>query len=144
MIFVFNAALGFYSGAEGALGILKYVVWIVILVYTLMHFYIYPILINFKVNLRESFKNALLLTIIALPANFLLLIGVLVIHFIMPCVGITMPSLMPSLGYWTIYIGMALFILQGLSGFLVAFVTNRVMKKYVLDMERTEDKKELY
>ena len=137
-------AFFFYASEGGAFGIMKYVIMCFLLVYTMMHFYIYPILINFKVKLREAFKNALLLTIIALPANFLLLIGVLVIHFIMPCVGITMPSLMPSLGYWTVYIGMALFILQGLSGFLVAFVTNRVMKKYVLDMDRTADKKELY
>ncbi|MBO4941132.1 MAG: DUF624 domain-containing protein [Clostridia bacterium] len=137
-------AFFFYVSQGGAFGIMKYVIMCFFMVYTMMHFYIYPILINFKVKLGEAFKNSLLLSIIALPVNFLLLAGVLAIHFVMPYLGMTLPSLTASLGYWTIYIGMALFILQGLSGFLVAFVTNRVMKKYVLDMEKTEDKKELY
>ncbi len=134
----------FYVSQGGAFGIMKYVIMCFFMLYTMMHFYIYPIVISFKVKLREAFKNSILLSIIALPVNLLLLIGVLAIHFVMPYVGITMPSLTASLGYWTVYIGIALFILQGLSGFLVAFVTNRVMKKYVLDMEKTEDKKELY
>lgn len=137
-------AFFFYASQNGAFSIMKYVIMCFLMVYTMMHFYIYPIVISFKVKLGEVFKNSLLLSIIALPVNLLLLLGVLAIHFVMPYVGITMPSLMASLGYWTVYIGMALFVLQGLSGFLVAFVTNRVMKKYVLDEKKTEDKKELY
>ncbi|MBQ9756915.1 MAG: DUF624 domain-containing protein [Clostridia bacterium] len=137
-------AFFFYVSQGGAMSIMKYVIMCVFLVYTMMHFYIYRIVITFKVKLGEAFKNSLLLSIIALPVNLLLFVGVLAIHFAMPYAGFTFASLTPSLGYWTVYIIMALFILPGLSGFLTAFVSDRVMKKYVQDMEKTEDKEVLY
>jgi len=42
------------------------------------------------------------------------------------------------MGYWTIYIAAALFLLQGFSGLVTAFLASRAIKKYVVIPENIE------
>jgi len=131
-------AFMFYSVAGGFLQIIKYVIVCVFFVYTIMHFYIYQIMLDFKITLKEIFKNSFLLAILALPVNILIFILIFAIHLIMPYLGFSIPSLASSMGYWTIYIAAALFLLQGFSGLVTAFLASRAIKKYVVIPENIE------
>lgn len=51
--------------------ILQYILLLIIFVYTMMHPYIYQIMITFECNIKELYKNALFLTLAKLPLNFL-------------------------------------------------------------------------
>ena len=123
----------FYSTEAGTMGILKYVIAFVFLAYTLMHFYIYQLMVTFKLGIKDIFKNAFLLAIVALPSNLLALVLSVVVHGIFPYIGMNFAYFGGSMGFWTIYILFALFILQGLSGFIINFVANRTIKKYMFD-----------
>ena len=123
----------FYSTESGSMSLLKYVIAFVFLTYTTMHFYIYQLMITFKLKIKDIFKNAFLLAIVALPANMLVFVLTIVFHGIFPYLGLNFSFFGGSMGFWTIYILFALLILQGLSGFMINFVANRTIKKYMLD-----------
>jgi len=139
MIFVFNAALNFYSGAEGSLGILKYVVWAIILVYTLMHFYIYPIMITFDLPLKDIYKNSLIFAMGKLPSNLFVLIVLMAVHIGLPVCTILFCGKQMPIILVIIYL-LELVFLQGFSAYLVNFNAYPKLKKYMLDV--IEDKKE--
>jgi len=139
MIFVFNAALSFYSGAEGSLGILKYVVWAIILVYTLMHFYIYPIMITFDLPLKDIYKNSLIFAMGKLPSNLFVLIVLMAVHIGLPVCTILFCGKQMPIILVIIYL-LELVFLQGFSAYLVNFNAYPKLKKYMLDV--IEDKKE--
>lgn len=139
MIFVFNAALSFYSGAEGSLGIFKYVVWAIILVYTLMHFYIYPIMITFDLSLKDIYKNSLIFAMGKLPSNLFVLIVLMAVHVGLPVCTILFCGKQMPIILVIIYL-LELVFLQGFSAYLVNFNAYPKLKKYMLDV--IEDKKE--
>lgn len=139
MIFVFNAALSFYSEAEGTLGILKYVVWAIILVYTLMHFYIYPIMITFDLPLKDIYKNSLIFAIGKLPSNLFVLIVLMAVHIGLPVCTILFCGKQMPIIMVIVYL-LELVFLQGFSSYLVNFNAYPKLKKYMLDA--IEDKKE--
>ncbi len=142
MLFLLIQAFLFYSTQGGPMGFLKYVIAFVFLAYTMMHFYIYQLMVTFRLKLKDIFKNAFLLVILSLPWNILALILTFVIHGFMPYLGMTITGLGGSMGYWTIYVLLALLVFQGLTGFIINFVANNTIKKYMLDRLETKDLEE--
>ncbi len=138
MLFLLIQAFLFYSTQDGPMGMLKYVIAFVFLAYTMMHFYIYQLMVTFRLKLKDIFKNAFLLVILALPWNILALVLTFVIHGFMPYLGMTVTGLGGSMGYWMVYVLLALLVFQGLTGFIINFVANNTIKKYMLD--RLENK----
>lgn len=134
-------AFFYYSTSNESLSILKYAVAFVFLCYTMMHIYIYQLMVTFKLKLKDIFKNAFLLAIAALPQNALCFALMVVIHGFFPYLGMNVPYFGGSMGYWTFYFIFAFFFLQGLSGFLMNFVANRTIKKYMLDKINVQDQK---
>lgn len=133
-------AFFYYSTAAGPVNIIKYVIAFVFLAYTMMHFYIYQLMVTFKLKLKDIFKNSFLLAVAALPENALVFVISVVIHGIFPYMGLHFFG--DSMGYWTVYILLALFILPGMSSFLMNFVANRNIKKYMLDRIENKDIKQ--
>ncbi len=89
LVVVFNA-MGFYYNcylnSNSVLWlVMTYVMIIAMIIYTMMHPYIYQIMITFKLGLGSIYKNALFLTLAKLPGNFLMLIlniAVLIVPFL--------------------------------------------------------------
>lgn len=79
-IFIFTPiAITFYYNlghSDSSLNLLctfiTYVLIVSLLVYTMMHPYMYQIMITFNCSFKNMFKNALLLSIVKLPINFIL------------------------------------------------------------------------
>ena len=114
--------------------VLKYFVVCILLAYTLMHFYIYQLMVTYKLKLKEIYKYSFLLAVAALPANLLVLVVAAALHL---GLGVLMLYI-PNMGYWAIYMILALFVLQGTSGLLMNFVANRTIRKYMKDEEQKE------
>lgn len=76
MIFGLNALLFYYSAYINMGGmvwmILCYVTFLMILIYTMLHPYLYQLMVTFKCTTGQLYKNAVLLTLGKLPLNFLL------------------------------------------------------------------------
>ncbi len=130
----------FYSTSGGPLEVMKYVIVSIFFVYTMMHFYIYQIMVTFDMKLKDIYKNSFLFTFMVLPKNFLVLILVMVIHLIFPYLGVNVAYFAERLGFWALYIIFAVFVLQGLSGLIINFSAHYTIKKYMLDA--IEQKKE--
>ncbi len=140
MFTVLVCAFLFYSSQTGVLGAMKYVVVSIFFLYTIMHFYIYQMIVTFDMKLKDIYKNSFLFTFMVLPKNFLVLIAVMVAHLIFPYLGINFEYFAGKLGFWATYIALAIFVLQSLSGLIINFSAHYTIKKYMLDaIEETKE-----
>jgi len=80
VIFVFFVAINFYSSQQG--GIFFFInifLLIFFLIYTMMHLYIYPMMVTFKLPLRALYKNALIFATARFPQNILIVAIILAV-----------------------------------------------------------------
>ncbi len=131
-------AIRVYSGLPGIMGMLQYVIWILIFLDTLMHFYLYPMMVTYRLSLKNLYKNSFLFAIGKLPSNLLVLIILLLVHL-----GPIYLIIQYSGGYFALFLFFmwvleAVFLLS-FSGFLVNFHVNPKLKKYMQgESEETE------
>ncbi|MGN0106645.1 MAG: hypothetical protein ACI4A5_02960 [Hominilimicola sp.] len=88
LVFGMNAAHFYYSLYTGTGSVLwmflTYVVVLIFIIYTMMHPYLYQIMVTFECKIGALYKNALLITFAKLPGNFFTLAvsaAVLVLSF---------------------------------------------------------------
>lgn len=78
LIFAINAGYFYYTLYIGTANFiwlaLSYIIVLIFLIYTMMHPYIYQIMVTFECGIWSIYKNALIITIAKLPVNFLLLV----------------------------------------------------------------------
>lgn len=94
---------------------------ILFLIYVMMHMYIYPMLVTFKLSVKQIFRNAFIFSIIRFFPN----LGVLVL-----C---TMLAVLPLLLFPAAGALMFLFITMSLTGLITNFHVCPVLQKYMLD-----------
>ncbi len=147
MLVVGYVALMFYTHQSGAIGALRYVMYMIIIVFAMMNMYIYPMMITFKLSLKDLYRNALLFAVGKLPSNLLILFLSVMIHIGLPIFAVL---------YTGQYFLVALIVLgllevlltQSFTAFMVNFNVYPKMKKYMLDMmpdaEKTEETKSIF
>ncbi len=131
-------AICVYSQMSGFLGAFKYVLYVMLLIYTLMHLYIYPMMVTFKLSLKDIYRNSLLFALGKLPSNLLILAILVGLHVILPAYAILMG------GKYCIIILIVLLLLevlitQAFSAFLVSFNACPKIKRYMLDIMPSSD-----
>lgn len=120
---VLYAGLLFYGNIPGIAGLILTILIIsIILVYTMMHFYIYPIMITYDLKLKYIYLNSLIYTIGKLPRTLLTFIILLVIH-----IGTVYVIMNFSIGVLVMLLGTS--ILYALSGFIVNFNVYETQRK---------------
>lgn len=92
---------------------------VVLLIFTMMHFYIYQMMVTFKLTIKQLYKNALIFTFIKLPMNVLILILVLLTIFAAFYISI--------IGF-LLYV----FILQSFIALMINFYVYPRIKKYMM------------
>ena len=136
---VFFTAFLVYGQMPGIIGALRYVILVLLLVYTLMHQYIYPLLITFDLKLKDLYRNALLFALGKLPSNFLVFLILVAVHF-----GGLFLCIQLGGGYAVALLGLVLvlecFILMSFSGLLINFNVYPKMKKYMLENSESKVK----
>ena len=90
-----------------------------LLIYFMMHFYIYPIMITFDLDFKDIMKDSLLLTLAHLPLNLFILILISVISFFLYVVNTTIGI------YISAIIGVALL------NFIINFMVDPVIDKHL-------------
>ncbi|MBE5038899.1 YesL family protein [Ructibacterium gallinarum] len=129
-------AITFYMQMPGLIGALRYIIIIVTLVYTLMHFYIYPLMVTFQLSLKDLYRNSMLFALGKLPSNLLVFLILLLVHM-----GSVFAAVFFGGSYSILILIVILllevFILLSFSAFLVNFNAYPKMKKYMLT--NTED-----
>ena len=147
MLVICYVGLMFYSQAGGAIGYLKYVMYMIIVIFAMMNMYIYPMMITFKLKLKDIYRNALLFAVGKLPANLLILFLVIFVHIGLPIIAVL------YLGQYflisLIVLGLLEIVLtQSFTAFMVNFNVYPKMKKYMLDVipdaEDAEKEKTLF
>ncbi|HOJ09015.1 MAG TPA: hypothetical protein PK733_00275 [Clostridiales bacterium] len=97
------------------------------LIYLMMHMYIYPMLVTFKLNLRQLYRNALIFSL----AKFFPNLGILIL-----CTALVLLSF-----YFNTLIGIILFIFLTVStiGLIINFYIYPKLKRYMIDKVADED-----
>jgi uncharacterized membrane protein YesL len=94
---------------------IKYLVLGIALIFAMMHIYIYPMMVTYKLRLRDMFKNAFIFTAAKLPHT----IGIFAL-----CVGLFIASIY-------LYVLPLFIITFSLCGLIVNSFTNAVFDKYI-------------
>ncbi len=91
------------------------------LIYIMMHLYIYPMMVTFKLSIKQLYKNALIFALMKFFSNLLIIIVV---------AGLVLLSFM----YYSV-IGFILFplITLSLTGLIINFYVYPKLKKYIID-----------
>lgn len=90
------------------------------IIFLMMHLYIYPMLITFKLTIKQIYRNALIFAIIKLIPNFLILLlcfAIVIVSFLNYVIGIIL----------------FIFITYSLIGLITNFYAYPIIKKYMID-----------
>ena len=124
-------AWNFYVQFGGIMGAMRYPILIVGIIYVMMHFYLYQMMVTFKLSLKNLYKNALLFALGKLPSNILVLILLLGIHLGLAYLAIMLGGNYAVLCLLVLLV-LEVFILLAFSAFIVSFNAYPKMKKYML------------
>lgn len=102
--------------------ILCSVIAMLLFVYTMMHYYIYQLMVTFKCTIKQLYKNALLLAFAKLPMNILFTVLSLGLNYILFIV------LSPAVA-----LGLSFFIWVSITRFPIEFYAARVLQKLFID-----------
>lgn len=133
--FVFVAlviAYYFYSKQSGMLYAFKYVILIISFIYTMAHFYLYPLMVTFKLSLRDIYKNSFIFAFAYLPKNILITILVAFVHIVLPALSVYAGSWF--MVYLFVFLVLEVCILISLGGFIVNFSVYPSIKKDMLEI----------
>lgn len=131
-------AYRFYGSMPKPMCYIKYVLFAAALVFVMMHFYIYPMMVTFKLKLKDIYKNALIFTFAKLPLNFLVLALVLLVHLGLIYAVVILGSSLSLIYFIPLLLAIPLaevLILLSFTGLIVNFSVYPVIKRYMLDVE---------
>jgi len=133
--FVFYNSFFITSGLP--LGILYALAAIVFAIFTIMMFYIYPIMVTFKMSLKVVLKNAWTFTILKLPQN-------IIIFIFLFCINFGLFYLMSFVWYLPgiFYFALLAFFLSGFTSFTANYYIWHVMDKYIVSLVTPKTKTE--
>ena len=82
VLYLFTVAIRFY-GQSGMI-ILQYVIILVVVLYAMMHIYVYQMMMTFDLPLKSILRNSLILSIAKAPASLLILLFNIVVYAVIP------------------------------------------------------------
>jgi uncharacterized membrane protein YesL len=125
-------AINVYTSMSGLLPVAaaSFIV-VTFVIFTIMHLYIYPMLVTVNLSIKDIYKNAFIFSILKLLPNVLMLILNMVITF---------------LAFYYVLIGVILYflILPCVIGLMNNFYVNPLIKKYVINTSDSEEKEEAF
>ena len=109
--------------------VLRAVLFVCMLIFTLMQFYAYQLMITFELKLKDVYRNALLFAFVRLPSNIGVLLLCILILFVIPFLIVW---LVPSAMATIIVVALYIFFLLSFTLLLINFQANRAIHKYML------------
>ena len=134
-------AIYIYGQISGVMAYLKYFLYVFSFIYMVMHMYIYPIMITFKLSVKDIYKNSLIFTLGKLPSNLFVMIVLFFVHIVIPILILYFGG-----KYFVImliiYVIAEIAILMSFTQFLVNFNVYAKIKTYMLDVIEEENAKQ--
>jgi len=123
-LFVFNITYR-GDGMISMMGVIRYVSWVLLIIYLCMHNYIFVLAVNFRFTVSQILKNAFFFAILGWWRNILALV-------------LNTALIVLMLFLWQ-FVELALLplLLLSLTGFLSVFTSYPIVKKYLLDPQAT-------
>ena len=126
-LFLFAVAFSFYA-AQMQANMLFFPMYILLIllfvIYTSMHLYIYPMMVTFKLPLRELYKNSLIFAMARIPQNILIIASI---------IAIVVAAFLNLFGF--ILLVLALMILFSLCGFISVFWSYPTLQRHMLQSD---------
>ncbi|MBQ9598953.1 MAG: DUF624 domain-containing protein [Clostridia bacterium] len=131
----------FYGSSSGILYYGKYVVLVIALFYTMVHMYLYHLLVTYKMSIPKLYRNAALFAISALPFTVLTIFAVVFLMLIWPAIGFTATNDSISVFFTTAALFLCVTMLFAVCGLYIENNAITQIKKYIkedADVERNE------
>ena len=131
----------FYGSSAGILYYGKYVVLVIALFYTMVHMYLYHLLVTYKMSIPKLYRNAALFAISALPFTVLTIFAVVFLMLIWPAIGFTATNDGISVFFTTAALFLCVTMLFAVCGLYIENNAITQIKKYIkedADVERNE------
>jgi uncharacterized membrane protein YesL len=118
-------------------GILSGTIVVLFILFTIMQMYLYPLIVSFKMSLKQIYKNSFYLTMAKLPFNFAILLVTIVIIAVIPM------SIMLIWGGIGLVISMFYYLFMGfgINLMLTNFYVYRQLKRFIIDPFVAESRK---
>ena len=133
-------AIYIYGQMSGAISYLKYFLYVISFIYMMMHMYIYPIMVTFKLSVKDIYRNSFIFALGKLPSNFLVMIALFFIHIVIPILILYFGGKFFAI-MLIIYLIAEIVIIMSLTQFLVNFKVYPKIKTYMLDVIEEKNKK---
>lgn len=131
VMYVLGIAINFYTSQNGLISTAatSFVV-LSLVIFSIMHLYIYPMLVTVKLSVKDIYKNAFIFSILKLFPNLLFFVLNVVIAYA---------------AFYNILIGIILYVLllPSFIGLMNNFYVNPIIKKYVVTEPETNELEEL-
>lgn len=143
-IIVFTAmcyAYFFYSSQTNLLFYLKYVMLVPVFLYTMLHLFLYHLLVTYKLSIGKLYRNSALFALSSLPWCVLTIAVTAFLILICPAIGFTSQNDRLAVFFTTAVFILIVFLLFSVCGFIIEFNTCMQVKKYIredADVERND------
>lgn len=142
-LFVFFYGITFYSSQTNFLKYGKYLVYCLFLFYAMVHLFLYPLMVRYKLTIGKLYRNAALFCLVSLPYSILVIVLLLLMTVGVGYLGIFMLSRGSFTVLFTIYLIFAVLLLYSFTGFIVSYNAECQIRKHI-DENADVDKKPNY
>lgn len=142
-IAVFTAmcyAYFFYGSQPNIMYFLKYVILVLAFFYTMLHLFLYHLLVTYKLTIPKLYKNSALFALSSLPWCALTIAVTSFLILIFPAIGFTSQNEKLAVFFTTAVFIIIFAILFAICGFIIEFNTCRQVKKYIKEDADVEEK----
>ena len=125
VMYILGIAINFYTSQSGLIYVAATsFVFLSLIVFLIMHLYIYPMLVTVHLSIKDIYRNAFIFSILKLLPNVLFLALNMVIAYA---------------AFYNIIVGLLIYvlILPGFMGLMNNFYVNPIIKKYVVTEKAT-------
>ncbi len=137
-------AIRFYGNMPAPMMYMKYVLYLLLFFFTILHFFIYHLMISYKMRFAQLYRNAALFAIPSFPFCLLVFAVCAFILTIFPAITLTADSdiIMNIFGAATIVLW--IFLLFGVCGLAIEFNACRQVLKYIKEEPGVEEKENIH
>lgn len=131
----------FYAAMPNIMYFLKYVILVLVFFYTMLHLYLYHLLVTYKLTIGKLYKNSALFALSALPWSVLTILISAFLILIFPAIGFTAQIDQLAIFFTTAGFIFIILLMFSVCGFIIEFNACTQIKKYIkedTDVERNE------
>ncbi len=130
----------FYGSQTNIMYYLKYVILVLAFFYTMLHLFLYHLLVTYKLTIPKLYKNSALFALSSLPWCVLTIAVTSFLILIFPAIGFTSLNEQIAVFFTTAVFVIIFALLFAVCGFIIEFNTCRQVKKYIKEDADVEEK----